>query len=1049
MPSANLFQGREDMANDDFMKKLAESFLTGNNTDIVDAITFIEAPWGLSIKLFPTQRFILKCYYGMKLDDTEETIEVPDLVNDKILYRFTEKAFLKWLYHEKRCNTDTTEGMQFRELVLVLGRRSGKCRYINDLIPTTVGSITFGELLKRKNNKEKVGITTYNPDNLVKSITYDFKIWDNGIKPCYKLKTRTGVEEISSDNHPYLIWRDDWEQPKFIDLSELKIGDRIAIAKSSPMFGQKTIGINRAKLLGYLLGDGGITCDVSFTTKDIKKVEEIQSILDVEFPGYLIKKKGKKKYGYNITHKDGKKKRHINQIKLWLQEIGVFGYKSKHKFVPQCILQASKEEVGAFISRIYSCDGWATGNTIGYCSASDSLVQGLKHLLLKFGILTSLTEKMALCDGKRFHANTLSIYEMSSLRRFQTEINIFLKEDKVKQVVNLRSNAKNTTNLCYTLPKGVVNRIERLRDKASLSHRDIIGPEDKCRIRPQYAPTRYKTIVYGEKLNDKFIIDMCHSDVLWDAVKSIEQVGEVQTIDLCVNDTHIIGGDIISHNSTMSSCISAYELYKLIKRGDPSTYYNFPPQQSIVIMNVAPTDEQAGVVFDQTMKLSMNCPYLRDRTVNRTQSYFNLQTDADMKIIGRKMASLTCLAGGCSSNSLRGRNALTVIMDEMAFFIDNGGRFSGDEVYKALTPSTTTFRGEGKVICISSPYAKYGKFYDRYLESFDEKETTLMFKMYSAMVNPQVDPIVLKTERRRNRVGFMCEYGGEFSDSITAWIEDENEFKKCINVNRQMSGRGQVGTTYFMGVDLGIKNDGAAIGIVHKDDTTNKIVLDYADVFYSGSSDVWEREQSIYSGCNKFAKQELIQVSDVAKEIQELVKWFPIKSGWFDQFNGYSLMEKLYEMNLKQFHMENVTEILNSEIYMVFKDLYAAGMVELIDHPIAIPELLSLEAERKAKNRIIVRAPNKAGSHDDISDAIARAIWECYANYKQRPANITSLMGKNGTVIVSGQQQAVGASTLNSYAANKILKHGINPQRPLVAGKNYGGRNPSFNGRMF
>ncbi len=486
--------------------------------------------------------------------------------------------------------------------------------------------------------------------------------------------------------------------------------------------------------------------------------------------------------------------------------------------------------------------------------------------------------------------------------------------------------------------------------------------------------------------------------------------------------------------SILTSVISAYELYKLVKRGDPLAYYGMPPQDSIYILNVAPTDPQAEIIFGQTRKLAQTCPFTSNRVINPTQEYFSVQTDSDLIRNIKKIASIEVISGGCASNALRGRNAIMVALDEMAFFIDNNGRFSSEEVYKALTPSTSTFHGEGKVICISSPYAKYGKFYTRYQQSFEEQDTTLMFQMYSAMVNPQVDTNHLRVERRRNRTNFMCEFGGEFSDTITAWIDDENQFRQCVK-DFQILKRGVVGTTYFMGLDLGLKNDGTAIAITHKDTQKNKIVLDYAEVWYGGQSDVWDKVESLYKNCNRFAKakdargQEVpsdrIMIADVVKEIQNLVQWFPLKSGFFDQHNGYGLMESLHAVGLKQFRMETVTDVLNNDMYQLFKDLYSDGLVELPNDEIIIKELLSLQAEKKSKNKTMVRAPEKNGAHDDLSDAVAASIYECFNHYHGSPAKITSLVGGGKQVV--GGQASEGNHTL--FQMGKIMKHGLNPSR--------------------
>lgn len=481
--------------------------------------------------------------------------------------------------------------------------------------------------------------------------------------------------------------------------------------------------------------------------------------------------------------------------------------------------------------------------------------------------------------------------------------------------------------------------------------------------------------------------------------------------------------------STLASCISNYELYKLLRRADPSKYYGFPANTPIYILNVAPTDDQAGVVFDMIHGMAMQCPYMKDRRLHSTMTYFDLQSDADLKLYGKPKANITSMAGGCSSNSLRGRNAVVVIMDEMAHFIDNAGRFSGSEVYKALTPSIASFSRDGKVICISSPYAKFGAFYERYTQSFQEKDITLMFKMYSAMVNPTIPTEILAAARRRDRVGFMCEYGGEFSDSITAWIDDENEFRKCV-VPGVSQTRGMPDMVYYMGIDIGFKNDGTAVSVVHKDRKTNKVVLDYANVWFSGSSDVWEFPDGLYRRCNKYANKELISLSDIVEEIKEMCMWFPIRAGVFDQHNGYAMLELLKKEKLKQFEMEQFTDTLNSDVYQLCKTLYAEQLVEIFDHPVLVPELLTLEAEKRAKNKTMVRAPNRRGAHDDISDAYIRAVWLCYKNQSERPYNIAT--GAGGSIGMSSRINAPeGASrqeTAMSYHLNKRKIHGEHPR---------------------
>jgi len=965
------------------LAEISKEFVSGSK-EITDVITFVESSWGLGITLSPVQKFTLKATYGMKLNEGEKTIHVPDVVNERILYSFSEREFLRWLYAEKRCNVEETEGHIWQNLILAWGRRSGKCRDKNDLISTTIGSITFGELCHRLGVGEKIGIPTYDQETLTRSVSYDLKADANDGMECFEVQTTRGIREISSWNHPYLIWRSEWENPDFVNMSDLRIGDKIATSACTGLFGEGGIGIAKAALLGHFQGDGGTTCSAGYSTASSVMLEDIRRLVTSEFPGYVVNKKGKASFrlGYDVVKVSGKRSQNgsrNNEVREWLKREGCFGKKAIHKKVPDSILRGTKEEVAAFISRLFGCDGWAVvekkvqkGHSIprsyvGYGSSSLELIEGVRHLLLKFGIFCVLRKRIAKCNGNSFQAWDLTISRMDSLEKFRDEIGIFSKEDSVNRVVETSRTRGDAKSEFDCVPIGVWNYVKRTMKERKLTGAVITGRknrEDGVRLRWNWAPSRWKVASYGERICDPFLRAMGTSDVRWDEVESIQSVGVRDTVDVEVSGTHIIGGDLISHNSTLSACISNYEMYKLLKRGDPAKFYEQNPGAVISILNVAPTDEQASVVFDMTQSMAMRCPYIKDRCLHPTMTYFDLQTDEDRTVHGKPRASLASISGGCSSNALRGQNAIVIIMDEMAHFIDNNGRFSGSEVYNALEPSRLTFRRDGKVICISSPYAKFGKFYELWQDSFQNQEMTLAFKMYSAMVNPTKCPTeILKSARKSDRTKFMCEYGGEFSDTITAWIEDEAEFKQCI-VNRTPTGRGVHDISYFFGIDLGFKNDGSAVSIVHKEN--NKIILDYSNVWYSGASDVWEDDKSIYQGCNKFATLDLIRMSDIVDEIKELVKWFPAKGGIFDQHNGYALAELFLKEHLQQFEMENFSDTINSEVYQLAKRLYAEKLLEIYEHPILTKEMLTLEAEKRSRDKVIVRAPVRRGAHDDM-----------------------------------------------------------------------------------
>ena len=156
-------------------------------------------------------------------------------------------------------------------------------------------------------------------------------------------------------------------------------------------------------------------------------------------------------------------------------------------------------------------------------------------------------------------------------------------------------------------------------------------------------------------------------------------------------------------------------------------------------------------------------------------------------------------------------------------------------------------------------------------------------------------------------------------------------------------------------------------------------------------------------------------LSRFADEIKSLCDRFNIVEGWFDQFNGYGLLELLKERKLTQFETKNVNSSLNIQVYQTTKSLINSGLLKMPNHPVLVPELLTLE-ERKNGATLVVEAPQRNGFHDDISDAFARSVWSAYNSKKSSNKKIT-LSLSNG-----------GVGSYRSFHFNRFKKHGENPR---------------------
>lgn len=112
--------------------KQAEGLLAidGQGRRIFSILDYIEGDWGLAMRLFPAQRFLVKAYYNIPLDkdlpeDPNKRIQVTDMFNTKVLYEFSEAEYMRFLFNEGRCNIEELDHDR-RELVLAIGRRAGK-----------------------------------------------------------------------------------------------------------------------------------------------------------------------------------------------------------------------------------------------------------------------------------------------------------------------------------------------------------------------------------------------------------------------------------------------------------------------------------------------------------------------------------------------------------------------------------------------------------------------------------------------------------------------------------------------------------------------------------------------------------------------------------------------------------------------------------------------------------------------------------------------------------------------------------------------------------
>jgi hypothetical protein len=360
-------------------------------------------------------------------------------------------------------------------------------------------------------------------------------------------------------------------------------------------------------------------------------------------------------------------------------------------------------------------------------------------------------------------------------------------------------------------------------------------------------------------------------------------------------------------------------------------------------------------------------------------------------------------------------------MDEQAHFVDEKAQSNKSDkaVYDAITPSVAQFGTDGKIINISSPLNKSGMLWDLYTQSLDGSENILMIQAPSWEINTTLSPTFLKGRYNQDPVTYDCEFGGQFSDRVKAWMPEEY-LRRVIDPALREKKAGAARVPHYVGLDVGFKDDGTAIAISHvvqeEDDHGN--MVDIIELDYVG----WRQ-----AGVPPYENLDILDFSSIAEWIKETCNNFYAVGGLLDQHNGVMVHQNLSKMGLKQFDMVYHTRNFNSKLYQNFMMLCIDRKIKLFnDKPSEftdsslIDELLKLQVSQFSKNIIKVEAPQLKGNYDDRSDAIMRSVW------------LASEAIRNGLVSTTAARQSarnIPASNARQYQLRKQRFQNIHDTR--------------------
>ncbi len=1057
---------------------------------IFNILDYIEQPWGLAMKLYPVQRFLVKLYYFMPLDDRDRNIEIPDMFNTRVLYRFTEVEYLHYLYEEGRCNIGEQD-QERRDLLLAIGRRSGKCVEEGTLIPTSRGVFRIeelGEAPVEDFSAVQVGVAQEAGRYSEASAFYN-----GGVKPTYAVRTESGYSLAGTANHRVKVLAPSG-RVEWCYLDEIRPGDFVALNRTTDLWaseyldlrphhnndGYKDVALpevldeSLGNLLGYLVGDGtwGDGHAVALTVEHPETWDHLRALLTRHFgePRVQMDKR---------TAGTGRLEVCSVRARRFLDALGwALGTARDEKMVPWVILRSPRTVVCAFLRGLFETDGCAEsgGGRITFSSASFRLAHEVQVLLLNLGIITSVRGKWD-SKTKRRYAN-LAIKGARSRRRFAELVGFDSDKKRLPMLAALETAQEGKSDTesiphqhrCVrdwleSIPKRNPARGElgwgrsRLREVLGNACKPSQG-EDLTYPRLRKAIEVAKELGAGTKETGHFE-ELLRLDYFYDAVVTVEQ-REGQVYDLTVPDGQsFVGNGMTNHNTTLSGVFASYEVYRLLNLHNPQKFYGLPNGNRIQLISVATDKDQAGLLFNEVTSHLAKCEYFKPFIANNTLSHIQFRTPYDIEKYGptarhqdgkfvsfNGKATLRVTFKSCIAKGLRGSGNAVVILDEMAHFQDKG-QSSAKDIYDAVTPSTAAFSPkdpantakpigpvEARVICISSPLNKAGKFFELFhlaMSRGQGSENLLAIQAPTWEVNPTLPSSYYRRKYHEDPAVFMTEHGAQFSDRVRGWLEREQDLLACINVDHRPKDFGIPRYPHQMGIDIGLVGDGSAIAVTHVEN--NRIVLDYHEAWYAGVD--W-RETNPHLG-SKFPTEyarglagvERLDFDEIAKWIIATTKRFYITDGLFDRWNGIPLEQALIKAGLKQFKSEFFTRDQTSKMYQAVKMiLFDEGLV-LYDWPVPegakhsplIAELLDLQAQQMSKNIVLVAAPETAGHHDDMADALIRAVWLSAQKMTSRKLLLGASQGVN--------PQNTTTASLARYQIARARKHGGFSERTI------------------
>src|SRR6266508_2940434 len=397
----------------------------------------------------------------------------------------------------------------------------------------------------------------------------------SGRRMVYRVHTALGREIVATAEHP-LLTVDGWRA-----LVDLRAGDHIAAPRALPALGHKRWPRHRLIVLADLIAEGNL-CHPStlyFYTTDPRYRDEFVSAVERFDNTRATVARHRSCYSVHVCRRDAS--RPIGVVE-WAKRLGIWGIGARAKRLPEAVFELCTADLAILLARLWEGDGslsWA--RHVSYDTASRRLAEEIQHLLLRLGIVARLYARVRPYRDQFATSFVVTVTGKENLRRFSRVIaRRFLDPRKRQMAWIMAESCMGDRSSLDVVPTGVRAVIDHARKRdgvtwddvergARLSMRAICSPDGS-----KGGYRRWTIARLARHFRSPELARLAKSDLYWDRITAIEQIGDRETYDLHVEGDHnFVANDLVVHNSHAASFALLAYASAYLKAHHPAAFY--------------------------------------------------------------------------------------------------------------------------------------------------------------------------------------------------------------------------------------------------------------------------------------------------------------------------------------------------------------------------------------------------------------------------------------------------------------------------------------------